>query len=133
MISPEMLEKIEELLQELRELSNEGVPIIVEGESDARALRELGVEGPIRQISSDKRTALNFLEGLSGHDRIVILTDFDRAGGGLARFCTKHLESLDTEAVLEPRKKLKALVRKFVKDVEGLAKFLRNQRAALKR
>lgn len=105
----------------------------MEGASDTRALRELDMEGPIRQISSDKKTALNFLEGLSGYEQIVVLTDFDRAGDELARFCAKHLGSLDTEPVIKLRKKLKALVRKFVKDVEGLAKFLRTQRAALKR
>lgn len=131
MISPETLEEIEDLLDELRELSSKGIPIIVEGEKDRKTLRELDIEGPIYQVSSDKKTALNFLERLSDYEQVVVLTDFDRAGNGMARFCAKHLKSLNTEAVIEPRKKLKALVRKFVKDVEGLSKFLRGQRAAL--
>ncbi len=133
MISPENLDEIEELLDEIRELSEEGVPILVEGEKDSKSLRELGISGPIYQISSDKKTALNFLEGLSGHARVLILTDFDRAGDELAQFSAKQLRSLDVEAVAEPRRRLKSLVRKFVKDVEGLSGFLHWQRANLNR
>jgi len=126
----EALEEIEKVLDEIRDLSQSGVPIIVEGEKDAKALRKLNVKGDIHKISEDKRTALNFLEKLSTYKRVMILTDFDRAGNELARFCAKHLESLNTEAIVEPRDKLKALVRKFVKDIEGLPKFVRTVHAS---
>ncbi len=131
MIDEKTLEQIEELLDELRRYSVEGVPVVVEGVRDEEALRELGVGGDIFRVSGSRQTALNFLEGLAGHRRIVVLTDFDRAGGELARFCAKNLQRLGVEPITDLREKLKALLRKDVKDVQGLAKFLRWQRVAL--
>lgn len=126
MIHGETLEQIKELLEELREHAKEGVPIIVEGARDASALRELGVEKPVVRISDSRRTALNFLEGLSRHRRVVILTDFDRAGDELARFCVAHLKRLGVEPIADLREKLKVLLHKEIKDIQGLGKFLRS-------
>ena len=128
MLSPEALEQVEEIICELREQAEAGVPIIVEGARDKRALLAIGVKGNVSRISSGKRTALNFLEGLSDHPQVVVLTDFDRAGERLARFCTKHLQKLGVEPIVEPREKLKRLLHKDLKDIEGLAKFLRGRR-----
>lgn len=125
MIDEEALEQIKELLEELREYANEGVPIIVEGARDASALHELGVEKPVMRISGRRRTALNFLEGLSRHRRVVVLTDFDRAGDELAKFCAAHLKRLGVEPIADLREKLKVLLHKEIRDVQGLAKFLR--------
>ena len=125
----ETLEEIQKLLDEIRELSVQGVPIIVEGINDSKALRDLDMKGPIMRISGSKKTALNFLEGLSGHKRVVVLTDFDRAGDNLAKFCKKHLQKLSIEPILDPRKKLKFYLRKEIKDIESLEKFLRSQKA----
>ncbi len=133
MLDLEALEQIEELLSELKTYSAQGVPILVEGANDERTLRGLGMEGCIFRISGSSKTLLNFLEGLAGSEQIVIMTDFDRAGDKLAKFCTKHLKRLGVEPVVEFREKLKRLLRKNVKDIEGLARFLRNQRIALKR
>lgn len=125
MIPPETLEEVQKLLDEIRELSVQGVPIIVEGANDSKALRDLDVGGPILKISSSKKTVLNFLEELSGHRQVIVLTDFDRAGDDLARFCKKHLRKLSIEPILDPRKKLKFYLRKGIKDIESLEKFLR--------
>ena len=125
MIDEEALEEIRELLEELRDYAGEGVPVIVEGARDASALHELGVEKPVVRISGSRKTALNFLEGLSRHQRVVVLTDFDRAGDELARFCVKHLRRLGVEPIADLREKLKVLLHKEIKDVQGLAKFLR--------
>jgi len=125
MIDEKTLEQIEELLDELRKYSAEGVPIIVEGLLDKKALRELGVGGDIFQVSGSGRTALNFLEQLPPHQQTVILTDFDRAGDELARFCAEHLRRLGTEPIVDLREKLKALLRKDIKDIQSLAKFIK--------
>lgn len=125
MIDEKSLEQVEELLGEIGKLAAEGVPILVEGSDDERALQELSVKGKILRVSSSSKTLLNFLEGLSGFERVVILTDFDRAGDELADFCAKHLQKLGVEPLVDPREKLKSLLHKNVKDVEGLAKFLR--------
>ncbi len=126
-------EQVEELLNELRESASAGVPILVEGMDDEGALCKLNVKGQIFRISNSSKTLLNFLESLTGFKQIIILTDFDRAGDKLAKFCAVHLKRLGVEPVIEFRQKLKALLRRDVKDIEGLAKFLRTQGAALKR
>lgn len=132
MLNEEALEQVERSIDELRECAAEGVPILVEGVDDERALRKLDIGGQILRVSSGGKTLLNFLEGLAGFERVIILTDFDRAGDKLTKFCAEHLRRLGVKPEVELRKKLKALLHKDVKDVEGLASFLRAQ-SALKR
>jgi 5S rRNA maturation endonuclease (ribonuclease M5) len=127
MIAEETFERIKRLLLELEEYSGEGVPIVVEGSRDEEVLRELNMKGPIFQISSSKKTALNFLEDLARYERVIVFTDFDKAGDELAKFCAKHLQRLGPKPIMYLREELKALLRKDVKEVQELAKFLRNQ------
>jgi len=127
-ITEEALERVEDLLEELRESSANGVPVLVEGSRDEESLRELGIQGPVLKISG-KKTVLNFLEGLAHHKQVIVLTDFDRTGGELARFCSKHLRRLGVEPIADLRERLKVLLHRDVKDIQGLAKFLRGQRA----
>ena len=133
LLTEETFAQVEELLNEMRESASAGVPILVEGADDERALRKLDVKEQILRLSNSSKTLLNFLESLAGFKQIIILTDFDRAGDKLAKFCAVHLKRLGVEPVIEFRQKLKALLRRDVKDIEGLAKFLRTQGAALKR
>ena len=126
-MTDEVLEQIEELLAELSKVAADGTPIIVEGIKDVNALKRLGIKGSIQKISGGN-SLLNFVEGLSGSREIIVLTDFDRAGGELAKFIAKHAKTLGIEPVTEFRDKLKPLVRKNVKDIEGLAKFLQRER-----
>ncbi len=130
LLKREDFEIIDELLTELREHALEGTPIIVEGADDVRALSRLGIDGCVHKISSGN-SLLNFIEGFSGSGKVIILTDFDRTGERLAKFFLKHAKRLGMEPVTKFRDKLKSLVRKNVKDIEGLAKFLQHQRAAL--
>jgi 5S rRNA maturation endonuclease (ribonuclease M5) len=130
MITPEILEQVQELIDELRGYAAEGTPILVEGSRDRKALRELGVRGQIFQISG-KKTALNFLDGLVGYKQVVIMTDFDRTGDEMAKFCAKHLKGLGPKPIIDLREKLRALLRKDIKDIQGLAKFLRTQQDVL--
>jgi len=127
LLAKETLEQVEELLDELREFSSDGVPILVEGANDERALRKLNVKAKIFRISGGSKTLLNFLENLTGFEQIIILTDFDRAGDKLAKFCAEHLRRLGVKPIADIREKLKALLRKDVKDIQGLAGFLHCQ------
>lgn len=127
LLTDEALEQIGELLSELNRLASDGVPIIVEGKADEKALKVLGISGCFRRISNGN-TLLNFVEGLSGMREIIILTDFDKAGDELARFIIKHAKRLGVEPITEFRDRLKPLVRRSVKDVEGLATFLQRER-----
>jgi len=108
-----------EVLLELQELASEGIPILVEGRRDKEALESLGIRGKILEFSSQRRR-LGFLEGLKDR-KVVILTDFDEKGEELASFCSKHLNELGVEPILEPYQKLKKLKKRF-KEVESLVR-----------
>ncbi|MFH1821098.1 MAG: toprim domain-containing protein [Methanobacteriota archaeon] len=127
LLTDEALEQIEELLDELGEKASDGVPIIVEGTNDVKALKKLGIEGRFHKVSSGN-SLLNFVESFSDSKEIIVLTDFDRTGDKLAKFIAKHARSLGVEPITELRGKLKPLVRRSVKDIEGLAKFMRRER-----
>jgi 5S rRNA maturation endonuclease (ribonuclease M5) len=128
LLTEEALEQIEELLAELGEKASEGVPIIVEGMDDVKALKSLSVEGRIHKISNGA-SLLNFVESFSGFKEIIVLTDFDRAGDELASFIARQGKSLGVKPITDFRDKLKPLVRREVKDIEGLAKFLQRERS----
>lgn len=128
MLEPEAFEELEKILDEIRIRSKKGTPIIVEGKKDERALREIGMEGPIFKIPKRGKTLLNSLEDLSDYDEMIVLTDFDRSGEKLSRSCEKHLKKLGTRVIGDLRDKLKRYLRKAVKDIEGIDSFLQSER-----
>lgn len=116
----ELLEKIEEVLKKLKEINTE-MPIIVEGESDVRALRELGLEGEIIPINKGQ-SLFNFCEEIARkYGRVVILTDWDRKGGHLCKLLKENLKANDVLFNTEMRAKLAGYCKKETKDVEGLS------------
>jgi 5S rRNA maturation endonuclease (ribonuclease M5) len=119
LLAQELLEKIELVLSELRSANLE-IPIIVEGEADVRALRELGLEGEI--ISINKGLSLfNFCEDLAKkYSKVIILTDWDRKGDQLNKILSDDLKANDLYFNTEVRAKLAGLCKKETKDVEGL-------------
>lgn len=129
MLSSKDFEDVEKLLDEIIDHSSQDAAVIVEGKKDRKALRTLGVKGPIHYISSSGTSALNFLENLPNYERAIILTDFDSKGDELAEFCKKHLEKLGTEPISDLRKKLKSYLHKGISEIEGLEKFLHSERA----
>lgn len=115
----ELLEKIEDVLNELKAI-NADLPIIVEGESDVKALRELGFKGEIIQINRGQ-SLFNFCEEIARkHSRVVLLTDWDRKGGHLCRLLSEGLKANDVHFNTEIRAKLAGYCKKETKDVEGL-------------
>ncbi|KXA97585.1 hypothetical protein AKJ38_00785 [candidate division MSBL1 archaeon SCGC-AAA259I14] len=130
LLEPEVFEELEMTLNEIKELSADGIPIIVEGMKDEKSLRKLGVTGPVYQIPDGGKTTLNSLEDIRKHNEVIVLTDFDRTGEDLADFCEEHLEKLGVVVLHDLREKLRSFVRKAVKDVEGMASFVRSERAA---
>ncbi|UCE75248.1 MAG: hypothetical protein JSV56_05965 [Methanomassiliicoccales archaeon] len=115
----ELLEKILEVLDELR-LINIEIPIIVEGESDVRTLRELGIEGKIIPINRGQ-PLFNFCEDIArNYPKVVILTDWDRKGGHLCKLLREDLKANDVQFDTQIRAKLAGYCKKETKDVEGL-------------
>ncbi|MEW6222003.1 MAG: hypothetical protein AB1476_01590 [Candidatus Hadarchaeota archaeon] len=128
-LTEEAVNEIEEILLQVKELASEGATILVEGGTDVRGLRNLGISGDIRKITGGK-SLLNFLEGLSGVHAVVILTDFDRTGERLSKFCSKQLASLGVKTISEPRRMLKGIAGREVKEIADLSKALLKRREA---
>ncbi|MHC1631203.1 MAG: toprim domain-containing protein [Methanotrichaceae archaeon] len=123
------IESLEGLIDDLQEASDRGAAIIVEGIKDQRSLRELGIAGPI--ITTAQRPALDVAEGTAREFKyIIVLTDWDRTGEERAHEMERYLLCTEAHADLDIRKKLKNLVRREIKDVESLSKFVERARAA---
>ncbi len=121
-------ESLEELIASLIEASAEGAAIIVEGIRDECSLRDLGVKGPI--VRAARRPALEVAEEAArDFKEIVILTDWDRAGEELAKKMELHLQGTVARVDLETRERLKRMVRREIKDVESLSRFVERVRA----
>src|SRR5207253_8631522 len=74
------LEEAERLFGDLREMSDKGIPIIVEGREDEKALRSLNVNGTIHCLKARGETRFSFVDKLTGTEDVILLTDFDREG-----------------------------------------------------
>ena len=117
-----LLEEISEFLERLSEEARAGMPILVEGQSDVRALEELGVKGKIIALKTDGKRLVDVVERIerSPSEEIIILTDFDRAGRELASSLAAELEGMGLRANLSYWRWLRTLVSSFTKDIEGL-------------
>lgn len=122
------LDALEEQISALLEASHNGAAIIVEGMRDERALRSLGVRGPV--IMASRRPALELAEDAARrYEAIVVLTDWDLKGDEMALKIEQHLRSAGVRADVEIRSRLKKLVRKEIKDVESLSLYVERMRA----
>jgi len=123
----ETLENLEDILDELDEASRL-MPIIVEGLKDRMALRSLNVNGQI-VIVNDGSSIINTCEKVSREwPAAIILTDWDHKGGQLARQLMDGLQACQVSYDTEYRASISRLVKKEVKDVEGLPALVRRLR-----
>ena len=126
----ERLEKLEEIILELKNLAESGAVIVVEGKKDTESLGHLGIEGDIRLATHEP--LLDFSESLSEHKgEIVLLTDWDKKGGIIARKIITYLLSYGIMPNTEIRSKIRGLVKKRIKDVQSLGKYVDKMRFEL--
>ncbi len=115
----ETLKDLEDILDELDEASKI-MPIIVEGLKDRMALRSLNINGYV-VILNDGESVLNTCEKLAKKwGAAIIFTDWDNKGGQLARSLMESLAICDVSYDTEYRANISRLVKKDIKDVEGL-------------
>ena len=128
MMSPkERLESIMKVMDELEALS-EQMPVVVEGLRDVEALRLLGIKRNVVSLSKGV-SIFAFCESLSKEwGSVLILTDWDRKGGRLARKLREALMANGAKPVETVRTQLVYLVKKDVKDIESLPKYLQRLR-----
>jgi 5S rRNA maturation endonuclease (ribonuclease M5) len=123
------MEQTEKILNNLRSLSESGIPIIVEGRKDEAALRKLGVQGRILPLKAHGESRHDFLERLDGTKSAVILTDFDREGKKLETWLYKELLQRGVKSDLKLWSRIKSLARAEVRSVEELPDFMRTLQA----
>jgi len=128
----ERLDELLELLDKLR-LANEETPILVEGERDEAALRRLGMEGVILRVKGAD-SVFAVCEGVGkAHRKAIILTDWDRGGGHLARLLMDMLGANGVRYDADFRKSLSRITKKEVVHVEGLDSYVENLQLAVVR
>lgn len=122
----EKLEKIQKLLERLAMESAKGMPIIVEGPNDAKALREIGVMGEI--ISA--KTFRSFIHIISEIEErrqkeVILLMDFDRRGREWTKRLVQNLERMRIKPNVLFWNGLLNLAGREIKDIEGLASYMK--------
>jgi 2,5-diamino-6-(ribosylamino)-4(3H)-pyrimidinone 5'-phosphate reductase len=125
------LEAVKKLVEEVVSHSQHGIPLIVEGPNDVKALRLLGAVGPIFCVKSRRFGLVDFLESVASHSEVVILTDFDKEGRALAWRLRRDLTSMRVKVNAEIWKQLKALTRSDIVGIESLGKYLDRRSAIL--
>lgn len=117
----EAFERFVDLWQKLRaESEEEGAVVVVEGERDRRSLRRLGLEGTIELVHRGEALS-KIAQRLADHGRrVIVLTDWDRAGGEFARRLREFLGAERIELDLEFRRRFAKVLRGELVHVEGL-------------
>jgi|GEM_PF-587764 5S rRNA maturation endonuclease (ribonuclease M5) len=102
--------------------SEEGSCFIVEGTKDEKALRSIGVKSPIVKVSGPK-SLFDRLQHVRCK-RVIVLVDFDKAGERIVKQIVELTRGrLDVDLSL--RRKLCSLLKKDLKDIEGLEALIR--------
>ena len=118
----ETLEDLAAILDELKERSQEEV-ILVEGQKDRAALTVLGIDGEVWQVQGPN-SIFTTAERLATEGKsAVILTDWDRKGGQLARLLRQGLKANGVRFDDDLRLRLVLLVKAEIKDIESLPAF----------
>lgn len=124
MLETKKLEVLEKYIEELSE-ENQTLPIIVEGETDKIALRELGVSGEVYVLNTGT-SLLAFVENIAKvHKSVILLLDWDRKGFSLTIQLSKLFLANDVSVNLTYWKRFRDLVSKDVKDVESLPSLIK--------
>lgn len=110
---------MEEVLDRLRALAQDHV-ILVEGAKDVAALRNMGIDGDFFTIQVEGGPVRAAEYAWRSGRKAVILTDWDRRGGSLARSLRENLSSLGVGYDDRVRSDMAFLARMYCKDVESM-------------
>ncbi len=126
-------EKILQLLDKLNLENAKGVPVVVEGQKDIAALRQLGVSGTIVSSKTSGKSFLDILTEIESLNvrRVILLLDFDRRGVEWTHKLKQHLEKTKIAPNLSFWNELYGLVGRDLKDIEGLPTYLETLRTRI--
>lgn len=130
MLTPEeRLEELEKVFEELEDDSDR-VPIIVEGAQDVAALKRLGIHKNVIALNRGI-SIFAFAELVSRrYDKAIVLTDWDRRGGQLARMLKEALQANGVSVNDRHRTHIVILSKKEIKDIQSLPRFVERLRTA---
>ena len=118
-----ILERLPKTLDRLSRKAAAGVPVIVEGKKDVAALARLGICGTTITVKGLGKVLEDCLDEADGPEAVVFV-DFDEHGTELAKEITRYLESRRVKVDMHVWREVRGMVRKEVKDVEGLPTYL---------
>lgn len=117
--------KLSSVIEELKICGEHGIPFLIEGRKDEKALKELGVTGNFLKVSGSGLKLFEIAEiAAQSSSRVVILTDFDRKGNQLAKRLSEDIQSLGSHPDLSFRRTIMGITRRFIKDIESLPRHL---------
>ena len=120
--------RLDEFSKIINSLNNLDCPVVVEGKKDTSALKNLGYNGLIIELN-DGRSVLSTVENLAqklgSSGKFVIMTDWDRTGGKLAKQLKEYGESSDLYPDLTIRRSLALLFSKDISCIEELPTVIR--------
>ena len=120
--------RLDEFSKIMISLNNLYCPVVVEGKKDTSALKNLGYNGLIIELN-DGRSVLSTVESLTqklgSSGKFVIMTDWDRTGGKLAKQLKEYGESSDLYPDLTIRRNLALLFSKDISCIEELPTVIR--------
>ena len=120
--------RLDEFSKIINSLNNLDCPVVVEGKKDTSALKNLGYNGLIIELN-DGRSVLSTVESLAqklgSSGKFVIMTDWDRTGGKLAKQLKEYGESSDLYPDLTIRRNLALLFSKDISCIEELPTVIR--------
>ena len=116
----ERLEQLENILDELQEMSSTHI-CLIEGNKDRRALDNLGLED-LKTIEVQREGGpLRAAEMVSSMGKeAIILTDWDDRGNRIEKDLREQLDALCVRYDTEIRERLRDICIKDIKDVESL-------------
>lgn len=117
--------KLLSIMEELQDCAEQGMPILIEGKKDEEALRNLGINGNFIKVSGSPLKLFEIAEiAALSSSKIIILTDFDKEGNQLARKLSEDIQRLGSNPDLHIRRKIMAITRRYIKDIESLPRHL---------
>lgn len=120
----DQLEALEAWVDEVEARGAMGAVLLVEGEKDEGTLRRLGITARIARVHG-QGSLMRVAEALAaeGAREVILLTDWDRTGGRLARRLSEILAATGLRVDLELRGQLARAARE-IRHVESLDTYL---------
>lgn len=119
------LEKINDLVERLKDEADGGALLLVEGEKDVKSLKTIGIGSNVVAIRLHGKSLHEFVDEISSLNRkIILLMDFDRRGREMTKRLARPLIEIGAKVNLEYWRNLREILSGDVKDIEGLAAYL---------